>query len=592
MRPPAVESDDLERFLGRYGMLAIAVLAAVAAVGTFLNYAINHGWLRLDPPARVLIGLAAAGGLGIWGLRLRERERSFGSTIVGLALVIVHVCGFAAGPGLHIVPSWVAFVGTAFVSWALAMFAHGQNDEPLWCVGFGGAAIAPFVTGDGHGSVFVLLIYGLLVQLPSCFAISHRQWPIGWGVFYAVSALFTFGGADLARRGSLPEFLAVFAFPVVIAIGGVVPFAPDSRKRGTLRWLVAVAAIVGLLERGSGATELLTLSAVFFGAFVLWLIVLDRHASFAQSSVTATNGDNPALLDWIDAAVIPLAFVSHAMSTYARFGDRTVVFAAAAPVLLLFAWRRVVGPLRDASALATVSVATALIAALPLEEPTGRIAALVALGVAVLAAYRLNPSLSWLASGVVLLLISAAMSMGAMLQQHAYTFTPFITEPSLTALVLLAAWIFLARSWPWLRSATRTAMGDSPEWTYADAVQPLLRAASLAPWVWAFTWGLIELSMAFSPSTSTFLLVVYFASTGVANVAAGRARHSARLRQVGLGLALVAACTAVYGARTYFDFGAQIAAYLVTSAFLLGIAYWYRRTGSDAASQQSQTAGA
>jgi hypothetical protein len=35
----------------------------------------------------------------------------------------------------------------------------------------------------------------------------------------------------------------------------------------------------------------------------------------------------------------------------------------------------------------------------------------------------------------------------------------------------------------------------------------------------------------------------------------------------------------VYGANTYFDFGARIAAYLVTSAFLLGIAYWYRRPG-------------
>jgi hypothetical protein len=51
------------------------------------------------------------------------------------------------------------------------------------------------------------------------------------------------------------------------------------------------------------------------------------------------------------------------------------------------------------------------------------------------------------------------------------------------------------------------------------------------------------------------------------------------LRQIGLALALLAAGTAVYGAHAYFDFGARIAAYLVTSAFLLGIAYWYRRPG-------------
>jgi hypothetical protein len=41
----------------------------------------------------------------------------------------------------------------------------------------------------------------------------------------------------------------------------------------------------------------------------------------------------------------------------------------------------------------------------------------------------------------------------------------------------------------------------------------------------------------------------------------------------------MSAGTAVYGAHAYFDFGARIAAYLVTSAFLLGIAYWYRQPG-------------
>ena len=80
---------------------------------------------------------------------------------------------------------------------------------------------------------------------------------------------------------------------------------------------------------------------------------------------------------------------------------------------------------------------------------------------------------------------------------------------------------------------------------------------------------------------STLLLVTYFAATGVACVAAGRSRSSSRLRQVGLALAVVAAATAVYGAHEYFDFGARILADLVISAFLLGIAYWYRRPGAE-----------
>lgn len=101
-----------------------------------------------------------------------------------------------------------------------------------------------------------------------------------------------------------------------------------------------------------------------------------------------------------------------------------------------------------------------------------------------------------------------------------------------------------------------------------------------APWVWMFFWVLIELSMAYSASTSTLLLVTYFATTAVASVAAGRMRNAPRVRQIGLALAVVAAGTAVYGASTYFDSGTRILAYLVTSAFLLGIAFWYRRPGT------------
>src|SRR5262245_52480625 len=86
---------DFERLLGRYGMLGIAVLAAIGAVGTFLSWKIIPLYLALGPQARVLIGLAFAALIGAGGLRLRRRERSFGSSLVGLALVIVLVCAYA-----------------------------------------------------------------------------------------------------------------------------------------------------------------------------------------------------------------------------------------------------------------------------------------------------------------------------------------------------------------------------------------------------------------------------------------------------------------------------------------------------------------
>jgi hypothetical protein len=578
-----LSAQDLERLLGRYGMLGIAVMAAVAAVGTFLSWAISHGYLSLGPGARVAAGLVFAAAIGAWGFRLRRTERSFGSSMLGLALVIVQVCAYAAGPSFHLVPTTVAFAGAMLVSWALAMFAHGENDEPLWCVGFGGASLAPFVTSDGHGSVYALSLYGALVLLTASFAISHRAWPVAWRVFYGAGALFVLGTASVARTSGTLAVLTVFALPFVVGVAGILPFAPESRKRGALRWLAILAAMATAIAHADTTREHWILTGAFTLATTLWLLVIDRHAGVRQSSVFASNRGRPTLLDWIDGAAIPLAFSLQAVEAIGSAASPIYVWVAATLLLGVFAWRRDVGSLRDAGAFASSVVLIGALTALPLEVPAGRIAAIVMLGIVLLGMHVARPSRSWLAIGGSLVLLAAALSLDALMDRRAYQFTPFSTEPSATALIVAAGFVAVARFWRALRISTRTSTGERPEWSYAGAIKFLIRVVTLAPWLWVFVWVLVELAMAYSPSTSTLLLVTYFAATAVACVAAGRARRAARLRQAGLALGLVAAGTAVYGASTYFDFAARIVAYLVTSAFLLGIAYWYRRPGASPA---------
>src|SRR6059058_1536964 len=98
-RPPAKKALDFETLVGRYGMLALATVLALTAVGTFAGWAIRHG--LLGPVPRVILGLVAAAAVGAWGFNLRPRERSFGDSLLGLSLAIVHVCAWAAGPGLQ-----------------------------------------------------------------------------------------------------------------------------------------------------------------------------------------------------------------------------------------------------------------------------------------------------------------------------------------------------------------------------------------------------------------------------------------------------------------------------------------------------------
>jgi hypothetical protein len=581
-RPLPRPAIDVEQLVGRYGILAIAVVAAVAAVGTFLSWAIAKGYVTLGPSARVVIGLAASAALGAWGIRMRRRERSFGSTLLGLALVLVQVCAYGAGPKFHLVPPLVAFVGAALVSWVLAFFAHAENDEPLWCVGFGGAALAPFVTSDGGGSTIMLLSYGLLVLLPACFAISHRDWPVAWRVFYVVVGVYSFTGATLSRDAGTGAFAVAFAFPFIVMVGGIVPFAPESRKRGAMRWLAVLAVLVGLAENAGGGAERWSLMIGFLVAATLWLALIDRHAAVEQSTMVDTWRSRVALLDWIDAGIIPFAFVGEAANVLDR--PPAMAFLAGVVLFTAFAWRRAVNSLRDAAAAAAVIAAVFALFDLAPERPFVLTVAIVALALATLAAHVIRPSVSWLGGCIALLLLAGGISLDALGGRAAYEFPLFQTEASATALAITIALVLVSRFWQSLRVSTRAAMGERPEWSYAQSARVLLRGATLAPWIWAFIWVLVELSMAYSPSTSTLLLVVYFAITGVGGVAVGRSRHSARLRQVGLVLAIIAAATAFYGASTYFDMGVRIVAYLVTSAFLLGIAYWYRRPGASPAS--------
>jgi hypothetical protein len=559
-------------------MLAIAVVAAVLAVGTFLRWAYTNGYLNLSPAMRVAIGLAFAVALGTWGFRLRKTERSFGSTVLALSLVIVQVCAYAAGPGFQLIPTWTAFGGLAVISWLLAFFAHVENDEPLWCVGFGGAALAPFVTSDGSGRVYALLVYGLITLLPACFAISQRAWPVAWRVFYAASALFSLAGAELGYRTTTTASLCAFAFPFVIAAAGVVPFAPESRKRAALRWLAALGALASIRTQIYHDPRASLVAVVLMAAATFWLFLLDNQAHLPQSSLWSRMREMPRFLNWIDIAFIPLVLTYEAADAMRAHGQPVFVYAVAMLLFAGFGWRRAVNSMRDAAAFAAMVTGGAVVALLPLEEPLAKLSAFVGFGLVVLAAHRAKPSVSWLFGGLAILFSCAVVSAGEMMDRAVYTFTPFATEPSATAVVVLVGLICVARFWHVLRTATRIAMGERPEWTYAANAKLLVRGVSTAPWVWAFIWGTIELAMAYSASTSTLLLVTYFAATAVGCVGAGRARHSARLRQVGLALALVATATAVYGATMYFDIAARIMAYLVTSAFLLGIAYWYRQT--------------
>ena len=115
--------------------------------------------------------------------------REFGNVLLAIALGVVHLVSWAAGPLLHVLPSWSALVIAFAASAVLAEFALRHDEETLCAIGFGGAAIAPFVTNDNSGNVIALAVYGVSVVALSAAALGSRPWRAALGVTIAGFAL-------------------------------------------------------------------------------------------------------------------------------------------------------------------------------------------------------------------------------------------------------------------------------------------------------------------------------------------------------------------------------------------------------------------
>ena len=549
---------DLESLVGRYGTLVLATVSALAAVGTFLGWAIANG--MLGPSQRIALGLIVAAGLTVGGLRLRKRERSFGASLLGLALAITHVCSWGAGPSLHLVPDWGAFLLAAIASVTLAVFAHQEDDEPLWSVGFSGAAIAPFVTASGKSDLLLLAAYGIAVLGSSGYAMGARRWVVAGRLFLLAAALYTAALATGFERDYGP--LLAMAFPLAVAIVGVIPWIGGWARRERLRALGALATVAAV-RSGMGMNLPLdrqTIAAAIAAAGLVWLVMVDRTQAIVEHPASTTRRLYEG--DWLDGGVLPMGFVAAAvMALDASARGSGIAMGAASVVLLIAVMRFPQGTLRDAAVFATVLCALIALLLLQRGHPLALTASIAALSAFCFAANLVWRSVSWATLGMLGLAWSVLAALGHLTARPSYQYPPFGTEASAVAAAVLACILVAWR----LAAAERQ-------------LELVLRASAAA---WAFLWVHQEIAFAMNQTVATLFRVTYYAATSVAAVGLGRARRVPLLRHIGLALAVLAAGTALYGARKLDAIGARIGADLVAAVFLLGIAYWYRRPGGQ-----------
>jgi uncharacterized membrane protein len=547
--PAGMTFEDL---VGRYGAMALAALAIMSGVGIFLRWAIAQN--LIGPEIRVTAGFAAAGALGALGWRFRTHgARTFGNTLMGIALAVVHVVAWGAGPGLGVFPSWLALVIAALASVALAVLAWRTMEESLFVVGVGGALVAPFVTTPGRGNGEALLVFGWVVLTTALYGMRERPWSYArWllgaaGLVYAGAAMTAAWSSTGALGKEMPAIFALALAWGALLFGG-------SLHAPALTRAYLVAAIPPLFYNFD-APGVFTPHLVIAGAGTVTV--------FAALYLREEEGSS-----WLASAlVLPLAFLAAALVT---LDDATSVQGA----LVALGWAIAAAaagwmmPGRRREALWTVAaLASGLAIILAVSENDLQLAVGLAVHAAAVSLIMRRERMGLLLAPAMLGLAGATYAAGLLYDlRPPYAYAPFLTSASLAGVTVVLGWA--AFGW----NAART------EWEQPLGARERGALGSLGI-VAAFLWGHVELSSAFSPDLSTFILIVYYALCGVAAIFVGRRDSRSDLRRVGLALAIFAAFKAVAQAYDLERVGLRVGSFLLVGGFLLAVAYWYRAAG-------------
>ncbi len=548
---------DLESLIGRYGTLALASLTILLGAGAFLSWAIAHS--KIGPGVRVFLGALGAAVVAAVGWRLRTRGSvRFGSTLLALALALVHVDAWGAGPYLKLVTSPVALSIAAAASIALALLAWVNDEEALFSVGVGGALVAPFVTSSDSGNIVALLIYGYVVLASGLAALRHRAWRTAVMVVTAGSWLYvsvTSASLDIDQL-NVRDYPAVFAIAIAwtaIAATGGIWGARVARSA-----LVALfGALVAQANDRTPATDLLVLAAL--GTITAYVTIaslgdakgvrLAKQPMFtgaliplALGGVAIVSAPDTVLARTLVALAWTVAAVAAAFLQPAARPTHVMVSGIASGATLLFALED-----RAVASVAALSAHAAALSLLLRPLRTRLLGVPIALGLAILTPWAFQ----------------------LLVHRPPYEYTPFLTTPSLAGLAMSAAWLLV--SW----NGYHAELADS-----GPGAAETRTAVRLAGSAVTFLWGNTELSHAYSADIATFLLILYYAAVGVGAIFVGRARAIRILRQVGLALAIFAALKAIAEASS-LAIGLRVGSYLLAGSFLLAVAYWYRETDRE-----------
>lgn len=175
--PPGWASGA-ERWLGRVGVVFV-----VLALGFLFKYSFDQGWIT--PAFRLALGALTGMALLLVGLRLEGERARYGEALLGGAIFVFYLVGFAAFQLYHLVGFAASFSVMASTTLLAFVLSVRQRFVSLATLGVGGGLATPFLLYTGASNVPGLVMYTAVV-VSGAGAIYLRR---GWRSLQLVSAL-------------------------------------------------------------------------------------------------------------------------------------------------------------------------------------------------------------------------------------------------------------------------------------------------------------------------------------------------------------------------------------------------------------------
>ncbi|MFT3829353.1 MAG: DUF2339 domain-containing protein [Opitutaceae bacterium] len=359
---PAKPAFDWEQFVGVKLFAWLAGVGLLAAMGYFLKYSIDHGWV--PPTVRAALGFVAGAGLLVGGLfSIRRQYAATGQSLVATGIVVLYAVTVAC----RLYYRFDFFQGPAagalllLITVAAFLLAVRLEAQVVAILGLLGGFLTPIMLSTGVDNPPGLFGFVALLDLGILAVALHRRWfylaalaaagtvtmQIGWAdkffelaklptavvVLVGFNTLFTLAVAVGRRLGRSGDWLASAALlPPVVALGFTLYFSS----------LPAVAARAGWVLGNLLAADLALLAVCALHRPFAKLAVGAGLATFGVAAVWIASAVNDALLPWALGLVVVVAalhavfpFVQERLEPGADRRRWSALFPPLALVLLL-----------------------------------------------------------------------------------------------------------------------------------------------------------------------------------------------------------------------------------------------------------------